>query len=530
MITVLWFACRQLARILLLIACLFFLVFGPTVVSFAQQPPGGAVWDPPVRIPSPEETSSWFPDLAVDHEGRVHVVWNETNHQAMNNPKPGDYIERVYYSLWDGQRWAPANDIVAPQADIIRNAIAIDAYDTLHLVFGWHDLYYKQAQADEALSAADWTSPRLVNGRGSTYMSDIAVYQDTLHIVYDDRGAEDGECPGCADIFYRRSLDRGLTWSAPVALLATGTGSSRAQIEVDKTGVIYLAWDEGWDRLTGRGDPQYGVYMCSADGGNNWADPTSVSYPNGTSAQLSVGADGQSGVMLVWRTTSPEYPGIYYMWSVDWGESWSPPQTLPNIVARPWGSPFDVYDMATDSAGHIHLLATGHFSPGQGAASDEQSPPGLYHFEWDGHDWSPPLPVYEGNWYPEYPHLVIDRGNQLHATWFVRKDPWEVVAPHQVWYAHGQSQSPAESPMAESTLLPADEPETIGTPTPYPTPALRPTPTIALDPDLAQVSAPPGIADSIYTETDDLILLVKSLAPAALVIAAMVIGIRARRR
>lgn len=528
-----WFDSRHFARILLLIACLLFLRLGlTTTASLAQQPDGGVIWDPPMRIPSPEETSSWFPDLAVDGEGRVHVVWNETNHQAMSNPKPGDYIERVFYSVWNGRQWSPANDIVPPQVDIIRNAIVVDGYDTLHLVFGWHKLYYKRAQAGEALSAASWTSPRLVNGRGGTYMSDIAAYEDTLHIVYDDLGSEEGECPNCADIFYRRSTDRGLTWTAPVALLPTGIGSSRAQIEVDKAGGVYLAWDEGWDRLTGHGEPQYSVYMHSLDGGTTWTEPTFVSYPNVTTVQLSVGADGQGGVMLVWRTTSPEYPGIYYMWSTDRGESWSPPQTLPKVVARPWSGPFDVYDMATDSAGHIHLLATGHLPAQQNVPQAEQEPPGLYHFEWDGHNWSSPAPVYEGSWYPEYPHLVIDRGNQLHATWFLRKDLWNEAIPHQVWYAHGQSQAPAEVHMVRPTLTPSSEPELAmtSTSTPSPTPTLPPTLTPTLDPDLTEVSIPPGTTDSIYTEVDDLILLMKSLAPAALVIAVVVFGVRAWRR
>ncbi len=75
-----------------------------------------------------------------------------------------------------------------------------------------------------------------------------------------------------------------------------------------------------------------------------------VSYPNNTNLQLTVGADGKGGIMLVWRTASSEFPGIYWMWSTDYGESWSSPQTLPEIVSRNIDNPFDVYDMATDSA------------------------------------------------------------------------------------------------------------------------------------------------------------------------------------
>jgi hypothetical protein len=347
-----------------------------------------------------------------------------------------------------------------------------------------------------------------VNSRGQTYLSDIAIYQDTLHIIYDDEGAkgEEVECPGCADIYYRRSTNRGLTWLAPVALFPTGTGSSRAQIEIDRTDTIYVAWDEGWDRRTSRGEPQYGVYIYSTDGGSTWSAPTSVLYPNATNAQLSVGSDGQGGVMLVWRTTSREYPGIYYMWSVDRGKSWSPPQTLPDIVARVWSSPFDLYDMATDSAGYIHLLVTGHLSEERVG----QEPPGLYHFEWDGNSWSPPVPVYEGSWHPEYPHLAIHQGNQLHAAWFVREGSYgESVAPHQVWYAHGQSTSPAQTPISRPTF----------TPMPTATPSATATPTATPYPTLSLEST--GLPDGLYTESDEVLRLAIALSPAVLVILAV---------
>lgn len=515
---------RRFVHVALLATFSLLALSGLTAVSSAQQPGGGVVWEPSMRVPSPEETSSWFPDLAVDSEGRVHLVWCETNHKAMNYAQPGDDIdpsrfERVYYSMWDGQQWSPYNDIVPPQQDIIRNAIAVDRYDTLHLLFEFtpsvpgYGLYYKQASANAASSAAAWSFPRLVNGRNFTYMGDIAVFQDTLHIVYDDRGAERGVCRGCADIFYRHSTDRGRTWSAPVALFPTGTGSSRAQIEIDRTGAIHVAWDEGWDRLAGRsGDPEYGVYMYSADAGNTWSVPTVITYPVSTNVQLSVGSNGQGGVMLVWRTTSPEYPGIYYVWSTDQGQSWSSPQAIPNIVAVRWNDPFDLYDMATDSAGHIHLLVGGYVSTNLAAPPSDGSPHGLYHLEWDGDRWSFPAPVYRGSWYPMYPHLVVGGGNQLHATWFIREDLWKDETPHQVWYAHGQSQAPTETPVAPPTF----------TPSPQPTPTPKPISMSTAIPHPELNSGTSGLPEGLYTESDDVLRLTVALSPVVLLVLVIV--------
>jgi hypothetical protein len=261
--------------------------------------------------------------------------------------------------------------------------------------------------------------------------------------------------------------------------------------------------------------------MYSTDEGDSWSEPVIVSYPNTTNTQMSVGSDGQGGVMLVWRTISLDYPGIYYMWSTDQGKSWSPPKTIPGILARSWDSPFDVYDMATDSAGNIHLLAGCYIQVETATAQDAS--PSLCHLIWDGANWSPPIPVYDGEWYPEYPHLVISRGNQLHATWFVRDYLKDNARPSQVWYAHGQLNVPAETPVPLPTPT--------STPTPLlPTPVPTATPTPFIDPALVNIPAQPESTASIYTENDDVLLLVQSLLPAMLIVALVIVGIRFWRR
>jgi hypothetical protein len=488
-------------------------------ISLAQEPEDSTVWDAPMIVPSPEETSSWFPDLAVDSQGRVHVAWNETNHLGMNYAQPGDIIdpetlEKVFYSVWDGQKWLPYNDIIPSQRDIIRQDMTIDSRDIIHLVYGWFNSYYKQAAVGEALSAAKWSEPKLINSRRVTYMSDIEAYKDVLHLVYDDQGGEEGECPNCADIFYRRSTDHGLTWSSPEILFPTTSGSSRAQLEVDRAGNLYVAWDEGWDRLMAGGtSPQYSIYVHSRDEGLTWSSPTIVSYPSIGNSQLTVGADGQGGVMLVWRNDT--LGTYYYMWSTDYGESWSPPKNISGFFIEDYEQ-FSMYDMETDSAGHIHLLIPGR-------ATIDQENTYLYHLEWDGRSWSTPFPLYTENWFAQYPRLVIDRGNQLHAIWYIREDMFEDRTPHQVWYAHGQSLAPAEMPVkVEPTATP------LPTTTPLPTSTLIPTPTV--DPATLYAAVPDQLTGSLYTDYDEIFVIVQSLLPAVFIIGIIIIVVRMWRR
>jgi hypothetical protein len=471
--------------------------------SVAQAQTTERTWSDPVNI-SNTTGSSWFPDLAGDSRGNVHVIWCESSEL-----EEGGHKEQVFYSMWNGESWSDSNDIVPPSPDIIRNAIAVDRRDTLHMLFGGsvygrnYTLYYHRAYVEGAWSAAAWSAPHLVN-QGDSYMGDVAVdSQGTIHVIYDDtiRYEEDTEL-AVADIFYRRLVDGEQTWSPPVNLFASRfTGSSRPQMEIDSGDTIHVTWDEGWDRLTGSGDPSYGAYTFSSDGGRTWFPPIVVTHPDSTVAQLTVGSDGRGGVMLVWRAVSQNE--IFYQWSTDGGHSWGAPSTIPEIFSRPWTNPFDMYDMAADSAGHIHLVVVGR------RVQDNYAPLGVYHLEWDGTAWSGAERIYGEMGFPEYPKIAVSQGNQLHVTWFVRESQWgdPDAGPHQVWYSSGQSTAPHQvvTPLPTATFM---SPTFV--PRSTPTPTATPHPTLSAD-DV-------GLPDGLKTEGDDVVRLAIALSPVAVVV------------
>ncbi|NMB87738.1 MAG: exo-alpha-sialidase [Chloroflexi bacterium] len=513
----------------------------------------GGVWDEPVRVPSPDKTSSWFPDLAVDSQHNVYVVWSEsdnfvkpkTNQEEDKLPESEgiaqipdemkNLIESVYLSMWDGRHWSQYIDLVPPQADISRTALTIDGYDNLHLLYGAtpFGLFYSESSDMNAFSASAWSAPALLNENAGTYYSDMAVYGDKLYVVYDDAGLSSPTCINCGDIYFRYSPDLGKNWSIPLSLRPSNIGSSRSQIEVDQYGRVYVTWDEGWDRLSGVGVPDHGIFMWYDPEKDLWSDPKIIDYPASSDMQLTVGVDGEGGILLVWRTSSSSYPGIYYLWSSDFGETWSVPQTIPNIYASSLSNYFDVYDMATDSAGHIHLLAAGippadlnqstTTGTGQDTAQVSADLPGLYHLEWDGERWSIPIRVYRGGWYPEYPRLVIDDGNQMYATWFLRQDLFEPNAPHQVWFAHGQLNTPYLQKTAMPTLTPTSAEENsqvsqvIG------------QDSALLDPQLVGQPSESDEGLAVYTEVDDYLMILKGLIPATLFLVVVMWTIRRHR-
>jgi hypothetical protein len=129
---------------------------------------------------------------------------------------------------------------------------------------------------------------------------------------------------------------------------------------------------------------------------------------------------------------------------------WGKPQALPDVkgVTRP----YDVYDMATDSAGHVHMVMIGYAN-----GSDAMS---VLHLEWNGARWLAPRVVASSPPYPEFPHIVIANGNHLHVSWFGGDKPTTDRTPIGIWYSSTFATAPTQSSgMAIPTpapRLPAD--------------------------------------------------------------------------
>jgi len=499
---------------LLICGCLLALL--PHQMTLAQ----GTSWSEPVLL-STKTYSPWFPDIAVDADGRIHVVY-DTGDVTIG---PGEVVPGVMYTVFQNGTWSEPNDLIlGSTGNIFRPAVAVDQLGNLHLTCrgGGGKIYHWQAPVNAGYSARNWRQHILDDG--VTYMSDVAVdSKNVVHVVYEKwvtfekpLVTQDGrEIVGLSDIFYRRSADSGRTWSAPVNLSRTPeVGSHRVQIKVDARDIIHVTWDEGWDRFSLYDEPHEGMYIRSTDGGASWSEPIIFPQPEDTNAQMAAASDNRGGVLVVWRPTTIDR--IFYSWSTDDGVTWSEPQEVPGLYARSYNdTPFDAYDMGTDSTGHIHLVAVGRSRLPESRA--DLVPLGVYHLVWDGQSWSKiePVAMYtEDEGFPEYPKLTISEGNQLHVVWFVRDEQFG-GEHYRIFYSHAASIAPHQTPVPTST--PTFTPTPTATPLPMPTNTPIPT----LPPDTT------GIPEGLYTENDEVGYLALGVAPVILigaVIAAVKLG------
>ncbi len=491
-----------------------------SLLMLSTNPPALAqagAWSEPINI-SDTPNGSWFPDLAIDNLGNVHVVWSETEWDEFETG-----TEYLLYTRREGQGWTEPNDLVAPSVTIKRNTIAVDTLGNIYLAFLEDDyprhkrgIYFRHAPVDAAHSAAAWSDWHFIGGRDIGYVADVVVdRENTLHVIYtESSGAEPSDlCPrgSCSDVFYRNSHDFGRTWSTPVNLSQSAPGTKRIGLMVDGQGRIHAFWDEGGDR--NMPDVKIGsAHTVSRDDGLTWSAPVLITSTLGAPQQIVAGYDGRGQTVIVWRPVAvdPEErktadERVYYQVSAD-GVSWSDPAPIPGILGRMDNTiyaGYDVYDMATDSAGNLHLV-------GALRLSELDPAPSIVHIEWDGERWSTPERVSAGPGFPEHPRIVVERGNVLHVVWEAKESGTLGAQRIDVWYSTKQLETAALTPVP--TPMPSPTPTL--TPPPSPTPAATPYPTVA------GVSS--GLPDGLDTEGDEVFRLAIALSPAVLVISLVI--------
>src|SRR5215468_7678871 len=155
------------------------------VLLIGARAPASVEWGAPEQIPSPPQRSAWFPDVAIDSHGRVHVVYCVTDHVLMRQAaeQPHLQFEDIYYVRRGLAGWS--------------TPLAIDARDRLHLLLDYRpqstlDVYYRQASADDGFHTNGWQdAARRINPHGNSYNNDLVAIGDVLHAVVDDRVGPD---------------------------------------------------------------------------------------------------------------------------------------------------------------------------------------------------------------------------------------------------------------------------------------------------------------------------------------------------
>ncbi len=408
------------------------------------------VWSEPTNLSRETPGDSFQPAVLADSFGYVHVLWEER--VDLGQGVQGGYL---FYTGWDGREWSPPVDVLltpGAYSTVRTPAAAVDPNrGMLHMVWtGARDLYYSRARVDQARSARAWARPVPIIG-GQVYDPYLVVHDGALHLVYLDIGEEPG-------IWYTTSSDGGDTWRDPVRL-SQPTLTQRplpyttetVQLRADERGRLHVVWV---DRLDG------GIYYVrSLDGGQTWEQPIQL---DNEGTWPSVGILGDE-VHVLWSATH-EGPSCARREriSTDGGASW---HEMTRVLS-PLMNCLGWMNMEVDSSGTMHVVTVGGAEAGEG-----RDVHGLYHASWTGGGWSTPelikgTIVPGSEWQqrgPDRPRASLQLGNRLHVVWYTNDG--------EVWYTMAELEAPRESP---SPLPP------VPTVAPLPpTPTVQPTVEVA---------------------------------------------------
>ncbi len=153
----------------------------------------------------------------------------------------------------------------------------------------------------------------LSNNPAASERAQMAAYNDDVYVAWEDSS------PGNVDVFFKRSADRGETFSSALNLSENSGNSLRPRMAADG-GHVYVVWQ---DMTSG----VYDIYfIASHDGGATFGDPVIIDTSSGYSLYPRVMAMGDH-VYVTWMQESVYDPceclfDIYFVASEDGGSTW----------------------------------------------------------------------------------------------------------------------------------------------------------------------------------------------------------------
>jgi BNR repeat-like domain len=219
------------------------------------------------------------------------------------------------------------------------HSIATGPGGTIHVV--WYDgrtgkrqIFYKRSTDHGNTWSEDI---RLTNTNAQAYDPSIAVFDSTVHVVWQDSRSGTWDA-----VYYKRSTDAGLTWSDDVPLTNSAYNSRSPSVAADSMGV-HVTWADE------RSGPEI-YYRRSTDGGINWSDEQRLTFAFQESWYPAITLSGPY-VHITWRDWRDHSFEVYYKRSTDYGVTWD------STDVRLSGDPNGSYNPCIAASGNfVHVI------------------------------------------------------------------------------------------------------------------------------------------------------------------------------
>jgi len=303
--------------------------------------------------------------------------------------------------------WTPARRLTWNAGNSEHPAIAVDSTGGLHVV--WQDatpgkgqyLYYKRSTD----GGVTWTANKKLTWDSRVpSLPNIAVDPSgSLHLFWHTNDA------AYSDIYYKKSTDGGNSWTGNKRLTWTQDNES-PEIAVDSSGNLHLAW---YSPLGLNLDT---FYRKSTDGGSTWTPSKRITFTFGQDSAFPVIiADLSGNIHVVWEEhVWVDDTRIHYKKSSDNGATWSTSKKLSWIAGESRHP-----RMAIDSSGHLHVVYFNAPSIYEGLQYE------VYYRESTdaGDTWTAGKRLTWNSVPDEHPAIAVDSTDNLHLVW-EEDAPW----------------------------------------------------------------------------------------------------------
>lgn len=288
-------------------------------------------WSKDVRLTN-DSGDSMHPSV-VTYSNSVYAIWEDIKHD--------DDYWGIYFakSIDEGKTWCvlkrindPTNDGHTPSIIADQNGIIHVAWSGAPIAETDYSIYYKKSND----GGNTWSNDtRLTYASGESFTPRMAIYENILHIVWSDK--RDGNF----EIYYKKSADKGDTWSEDIQLTVASGSSGAPTLAADPMGNIHIVWQDN------RGGNYSVYYKTISNNGilseDMWlvksSDKTIGNYPNPV-----IAIDLYDNIYVTWADyTCETLANIFLKKSFNGGKTWGDavmiteqPSTdsyMPSIIA-----------------------------------------------------------------------------------------------------------------------------------------------------------------------------------------------------
>lgn len=423
-------------------------------------------WWTETEVISADSTgASYSPELAVDSENNIHMVWYDYT-DYLGCGIDGDIFYRKLNTVTN--TWS-TTEVVSTESTIgsVAPSLTVDSNDNIHVVWhdatdylgsggGDYDIFYKKLDTSTNL----WGITEVVSIESSAISYDASVVVDSsgdVYVAWEESENDDGE--GDRDIYFKKRDAGTDSWGTAEDLsFISDENSYDPNLGIDSSGDIHIAWV---DLASYDFDVDFDIiykYWDSATDSWSAAEVLSV-IDVATSEYVSLDIDSDDNIHVAWADAG-DFLGsgagendVFYKYKLASSGTWSVTELASS---QSYQSSRDVY-VKVDSSGYVHVAYRDSSDIYMEAGGD-------YDILYNVRD---PL---TGSWSPIHvvssestsnswnPSIAVDETGQVHMVWYDPTDYDSAGTDEDIFYKKfvGPPQAPLLFPIIPN-------PRSIGT-------------------------------------------------------------------